>query len=484
MKLVPSWHVRVLSVVPVLLLAFSTSLAGQTIRSGSIAGTVTDESGGVLPGATITLTSPALQVPEVVTVSDGRGQYQFLDLPVGQFRVAVELQGFSPLLRERIILNAGFNARVDVVMTVAAQEAAITVTAESPVVGAISTRGITTVTREVLQTLPTASNYIDTLVLVPGASFPGPPMDGEIGYRGHTGRFSSYGLTDQTSLVIEGIEMVINERPDFDTIEEVTTRTYGNTAEVSFPGAQTEIIVRSGGNDFSGRYTARGMNRDYLGWTNVDDRLRRQRVTEPDGPTYYWNLTGDLGGRIVRDKLWFYVAHNEVHNLRTVPGYSKDPGPDGIYQTSDDTSGAPTGRNRNQTIKLSYQVTPKHKLIGFHTRGTEVEFQQGASRLVPFESTAHIVHSPRQKKLEWQGTLSEQLFATLTNGREGVVRDHVQPSGYCEEDTQSPRPRDGLRDRHELAQQCEPYENPQSPPIEWEPVLLSGGLVPPDSSRL
>jgi hypothetical protein len=75
---------------------------GQTVRSGSVSGTVTDETGAGMPGVTVTLTSPALQVPQLVQVSNSRGEYQFVDLSAGTYRVAFQLQGFTQMVREDI----------------------------------------------------------------------------------------------------------------------------------------------------------------------------------------------------------------------------------------------------------------------------------------------------------------------------------------------------------------------------------------------
>src|SRR5216684_3072965 len=114
------------------LLAASTTVAGQTVRSGSIDGTITDNTGGVLPGVTITLTSPALQVPQIVKTSEARGEYQFLDLPPGTYRLVYELPGFTSVVREQIQLTTGFAARVDVVLTVGGVNEKVIVSGASP----------------------------------------------------------------------------------------------------------------------------------------------------------------------------------------------------------------------------------------------------------------------------------------------------------------------------------------------------------------
>src|SRR5262245_577520 len=77
-----------------------TAAFAQSVSSGTIEGTVKDESGSVLPGVTVTITSPALQVGQVVQVSDSAGNYKFVDLPAGTYRLSAELPGFASSIRE------------------------------------------------------------------------------------------------------------------------------------------------------------------------------------------------------------------------------------------------------------------------------------------------------------------------------------------------------------------------------------------------
>src|SRR5712692_10512733 len=76
----------------------STTVWAQTSRNGSIDGTIKDNTGAALPGVTVTLTSPALQIPQMVTISEGDGAYKFLDLPIGTYRLSYDLAGFATLV--------------------------------------------------------------------------------------------------------------------------------------------------------------------------------------------------------------------------------------------------------------------------------------------------------------------------------------------------------------------------------------------------
>ena len=103
-------------------------------QEGSIIGEVTDESGGVLPGVTVTVSGPALQVKQMVDVTTARGEYRVTPLPIGTYTVDFTLSGFQTVRREGVRLTSGFVAKVDVVLKVGAVAEAITVSGASPVV--------------------------------------------------------------------------------------------------------------------------------------------------------------------------------------------------------------------------------------------------------------------------------------------------------------------------------------------------------------
>jgi hypothetical protein len=94
--------------------------AGQAQTTASIIGQVTDESGAVLPGVTVTATSPALQVPQVAVVTDAQGDYRISPLPIGTYEVTYTLTGFQTFRRDSLRLTGGFVAKVDVPLKIGA----------------------------------------------------------------------------------------------------------------------------------------------------------------------------------------------------------------------------------------------------------------------------------------------------------------------------------------------------------------------------
>src|ERR1051326_8067900 len=97
---------RAAGFILIALLAAAPFAAAQNITSASIDGVVSDESGAALPGVTVTISSPALQVSQLTTATDGQGHYRFIDLPRGTYQLRFELQGFDPLVRTGLEVNA------------------------------------------------------------------------------------------------------------------------------------------------------------------------------------------------------------------------------------------------------------------------------------------------------------------------------------------------------------------------------------------
>ena len=160
---------QILGIVLIVLSVWAPARAGQQ-EATSIVGVVTDESGAVLPGVSVTASSPALQVGSVTTVTDGRGEYRLTPLPIGTFAVEFTLQGFQTMRREGIQLRAAFVAKIDIALKVGALAETITVSGVSPVVDPVSTAPTTVLTRETLDVLPSGRNGAVSFMEQPQAS--------------------------------------------------------------------------------------------------------------------------------------------------------------------------------------------------------------------------------------------------------------------------------------------------------------------------
>ena len=137
----------------VLVVLASTTAFAQT--TGSINGTVADNTAAMLPGVTVTATSPSMMGVQSA-ITNETGNYRFPSVPPGTYTLSYELSGFSNVRREGIIVNIGFTATVNVQLQLAALQETVTVTGESPIVDVTNTNNQTNFTAEELSNLPNA----------------------------------------------------------------------------------------------------------------------------------------------------------------------------------------------------------------------------------------------------------------------------------------------------------------------------------------
>ena len=411
----------VMSLLTITVLAVAM-VSGQVVQ-GSVIGVITDATGGALPGVAITATSPALQVPQIVRISEGSGEYRIPDLPPGEYLLTYELSGFSIVVREGIRITSGFNAQVNVTMPLGDLSESITVTGESPVVDIISTRGGTSVSQELLQSTPNTGTMQDLFAIAGGVRSRFAPIGGARGVRSiMTVVYSdTYGqrllfVVDQS---LDGVITYPNQLPDLGSTDEMEVRTSGNTSEVGSPGQSTVLIIKSGGDQFTGRFTENFQSHNWEA-NNIDDRLRAQGIGS--GSLDYLNdASFALGGYIVPQKLWFYGSYHDQRNKTFIPGFSLDRGPDGIFGTLDDTPAANVVQEPVPTIKLSYLMTPNHRLIGLYTQNEVIESAfTGNHRFTPFEGTHDYRQPFPTTKIEWQGTFGSKLFVSMIGSKHSI----------------------------------------------------------------
>jgi len=410
--------------------AFIPSVApAQNLSFGSINGTVTDTSGGALPGVTVTAASPALQVGQLTAATDGEGKYQIVDLPRGTYQVRFELQGFQPLIRQDVQLTAGFAARIDASLSIGALSEAITVTGASPVVDVTSTRGGQTVNTELLTTaLPGNKTVADLVQMTPGLTNTAGENPGTLGLRGRP-RFNSYGINSDnsnTTMMIDGFQIIANNPlPDVGATQEVDVKTFGHGADVKENGAAMNMIIKSGGNDFHGEAST-GYSKQPS--DNLDDTLRKRGLVVGQELKYFSDSDVNLGGRIIRDKLWFFGSYRERRSKNSQTGLVLNAGPDGRYLTGDEPPAFPKQLARNVAAKLSYQITPRYQLSGYTTR--DKNFNEADLQIAPFNATVDFAHSPWEQtnpfdwkpyvyKTEFRGTPSNTTFFDVQYGKSG-----------------------------------------------------------------
>ena len=431
--------VRRTAAIACVLAVFALGAHAQNLTSAGIDGVVSDESGAALPGVTVTASSPALQLQQVSTITDGQGRYRFIDLPRGSYALRFEIAGFEPLVRQGLELTAGFSARINATLKVGTLNETVTVSGASPTVDLTSTGGGQNINTDLISfALPGLKQMADVIQMSPGLTATDGFKPGAIGLNARI-RFNTYGLNSgntNVTVMVDGFKIIANSVPDLANTEEVDVKTYGNGAEVKEAGAMINMVTKSGGNDFHGRFSEAYM---WQPSENITPALEARGLRVGTSLQYFNDVSADLGGRIIRDKLWFFGSFRDRRNETTRPGLVLDPGPDGTYLTGDEPAALPSSTLQNPTIKGQYQISPKFQLVGDYAR--EITNSDADSQNTPFgaqptnapdfthlafEATQVFRWVPTRWKGELKGTPTDKLFLNAQFGRSTYLLNYSQ----------------------------------------------------------
>jgi len=297
-------------------LIFLGSLCAE--QTGEIRGKVTDEQGEALPGVAITAKSPSLQgIRNAVT--DTEGNFRLPLLPIGIYSLTCQLDGFEKLILTEVDVRLGFTSTFSIVLKVAAISEEVTVLAENPLID--KTRGDNSyrlnaddLTRVHSQdrTITEIVTYTPGVTGVRTNTFTGggviEGMGTETGiasFRGEGGAGNNW-LVD--GLTIKSIGAVANSpeiRINYDAWEEVQIVSDGFAPELGQAlGGYVNVVTKSGGNSFHGELG--GLIRDRGLRAARQEQLSAASLPETSLSQYY----GNLGGPLLRDKLWFFISDN------------------------------------------------------------------------------------------------------------------------------------------------------------------------------
>ncbi|HEY7058773.1 MAG TPA: TonB-dependent receptor [Vicinamibacterales bacterium] len=269
----------------------------QTL-TGSITGTIRDEQGAVLPGATVTLTG---KQGTQTQVTEANGNYRFPALEVGTYEVSAELSGFGKVSQANLVISPNRELTIDLQMKVAGLAENVTVVGDSPVVDVKSSATETTISQSLLFSAPITRTAINVINYAPGVN-----------------SSSAYGAGagSGNALLIDGVD---TRDPsggtawtfyNYNVVEEYQFQGLGAPAEYGgFTGAVVNTITKSGGNRYSGLFDYFGSSSG-LGSNNVSDEIAAQNPTlaDPAKTKKYADITTQVGGPLVPNKLFFFAS--------------------------------------------------------------------------------------------------------------------------------------------------------------------------------
>ena len=349
----------------------------QAQSTGSIAGQVTDETGGVLPGVTVEAASPALIEQTRSVVTDTQGNYAIVSLSPGTYTVTFQLPGFGTFVREGLEIATGFTATADAQMTVGGIEETVTVSGISPVIDLRNVRTQNVLDRDTLDQLPTGKTIQGYTALTLGASSTGVAADvggnkGEAhssisihGSRGNDLKLKIDGMGYNSNHGEGGGVMrtfMINQA----MTQEVVLQTAGMDAESETGGVQLNAVPKDGGNTFSFysnlTYTNENFTTSGVPQSAIDRGLP-DTAGAKSGLKEVYDYQFGVGGPIQRDRLWFYSGNRWWGAQEYALGNHFNSTPNTHLLTPDLTRPAFTDNpTQDNTVRLTWQAAESQKV--------------------------------------------------------------------------------------------------------------------------
>ncbi len=400
------------------LLVLGSGAAFAQLQTGNLYGKVSDQTGAVLPGVTVTLDTG--EAPQV-QVTNAQGEFRFLSLAPANYKIKAELQGFSPVEYPHIVINVGRNTTIEVTMNSAVEDV-ITVTAESPLLDERAIRTGNTVSQNELARIPTARDPWTVLQSTPGVLIDRVNVGGN-----ESGQQSTYvgpgSFQNQAIWSVDGVVITdmaaIGSTPsyfDFGAFEEMQVSTGGSDATIATGGVVLNLVTKRGTNEYRGsaRYLqAPGSTQSNTSFSQ--NSLPTNPVTGAKQPVFGNGFSnkinkvddwgGEIGGPILKDHIWAWGSYGQQDvSVQTLPSALT---PNGLT----DKTKLPTWN-----AKVNAQVTASNSLTLFGSNNSKQKQGRnaGPTRTLPTAwDQGQFGGKPTILKAEDTQIFSPNLYATL-----------------------------------------------------------------------
>jgi hypothetical protein len=373
-------------------------------QPGEIFGKVADASGAIMPGVTVTLTSPRLLQP-LTAVSSATGTYRFPGLTVGTYTVKFELAGFKTLVREGVRVEIGANVQINAALEISTVQETVTVSGESPVVDLRDTSKTSRFTQETLQSIPSAR---DPWVIIEQAA--GVAMDRQNVGGSASGQQSNFvargAAMSQQKWNLDGIDITDMNATggspiyfDFDSFEEMQISAGGADVTMQSPGVGVNLVTKSGTDRLkgSGRFY---VTDEKFQSVNVTDELRKQGAATGNPIQNIKDYGFEVGGPIKKGRAWFWGGigkqninvgiNNFYKNTSECQTMKADMAKDPLSHSIEETRGclnSDTTLLNNYNAKVAVELFKNNQFSFLFNAAEKVRNARDASDLRPLETT-------------------------------------------------------------------------------------------------
>ncbi|MDT5268209.1 MAG: hypothetical protein QOH49_395 [Acidobacteriota bacterium] len=319
----PARHILGLTFGLLLVLTFAAGARAQTqITTGVIQGTVEDEHGATVPGASVEVKNVETNLTRTLATDDG-GRFVFLQLPPGRYTLTASKQGFATLKQEEFALTVGQAATLGLRMKVSGVNEVVNVSAVQTVDTA-STQTSTTLDERSVGNLPVAGRkFEDLLTLTPNVAITQGPDGDEINFAGQRGIFNSISLDggdymngffgEQAGGQRAAIDIPLDAVKEFQVVATGATAEFGRTA-----GGVVNVVTKSGTNEFHG---------SLFHFQRLEALTANTSDGKPLTDFRREQFGGNVGGPLKKDKAFFFVAYEQIFENLTRANLSEQVGP-------------------------------------------------------------------------------------------------------------------------------------------------------------
>jgi hypothetical protein len=333
--------------IAVMMLLLALPVVAQQ-RTGTVEGTVNDQQGSSLPGATVTLAGPNM-MGQRVAVTDEGGRFRFVLVPPGDYSLDVALSGFQTVTKEDVPVGLGQTAILEFTLPTGKFEEVLLVTADQVLIDTTSSKVGANITAELVATMPNDRQYQMVMAVLPGAIEANNPY-----MHGAAGSDNMYLVDGADSS--DPMTRTWSAAMNFDNLQEIQVITGGANAEYGKgTGAVVNLVTKSGSNEFHGilRYT-----HSDEAW---NEELRDDRYFFSDATKYTSEQrpSANLGGPILKDALWFFASYEGRAKTKYYARFETPA--DALSRTY--RSGNTDYEGHYYTGKLTLQPSPEHTVV-------------------------------------------------------------------------------------------------------------------------
>jgi hypothetical protein len=361
-------YLRVGASIPLLLVLLAGLNVFAQELTGSIKGTLRDESGAIIADANVVAINSQRKYE---TKADQDGVYSFASLPPGTYTITVTAPGFGRTEKENILVELGRTLQVNMELRVGEIGEVVTITGDDlPIVDLSSSKTSVNITERQITVLPKDLSFASVIAVAPGTRS-----------EGKAGGFQIDGASGSENIfVVDGVEItgIIsgtlggNKNIPLDFIKEVQVKSAGYEAEYGgATGGVINVVTKSGSNDYHGEarleYTSEKLVARSGSFFRIDpldpkqQRVQRFRDPNPKTPFRFLNPTFTLSGPIIKDRLWFFTSYTPQLNrsFNRIELISTTPAPDGSVQVLERRKIETSSKSEFIFTRLDFALTDK-----------------------------------------------------------------------------------------------------------------------------